>query len=395
MRNTDSLYGICVYSGHHTKVMMNSARPRNKISDLERLMNRSILIILATQFCLSLIGAIVGTAIAASPSISSIDFLEGGSAGVKRTTFETFVALTGSWILMLTNFVPISLLVQLEMVKYWQGSFMSLEHLMYDEEQEREMKCQSSNLNEQLGQVEYVFSDKTGTLTCNIMEFRKFTAGNVAYGTDQDGGPGQESNVNFFDPNLQTVQRDPKNPGHEALKKLVLHLALCHTIIIDDRKGTYNAASPDELALVNAAKQFGYEFKGTDRDDNMVVLEKATGQELKYKLLNTLEFSSARKRMSVIVREPKGRLLLICKGADSIIAERLAHSSLESSLFAETQKHVDAYATQGLRTLYMAERYLEEQEYAQWNQQAEEANLLLQGREERIEEVNERIEWEL
>jgi len=60
-------------------------------------------------------------------------------------------------------------------------------------------------------------------------------------------------------------------PEKQDLEKVILHLALCHTIIVDEKKKTYNAASPDELALVNAAKQFGYEFKGIDKDDNMIV----------------------------------------------------------------------------------------------------------------------------
>lgn len=54
----------------------------------------------------------------------------------------------------------------------------------------------------------------------------------------------------------------------------MIFLACCHTIVIDERKGTYNAASPDELALVNAAKQFGYEFKGTDDDANLLIYDK-------------------------------------------------------------------------------------------------------------------------
>jgi magnesium-transporting ATPase (P-type) len=87
---------------------------------------------------------------------------------------------------------------------------------------------------------------------------------------------------------------------------MLLHLALCHTIILDDRTGKYNASSPDELALVNAAKFFGVVFKKRDEDNNMVVDYR--GVQLKYKLLNVLEFNSTRKRMSVILRDSNGHI---------------------------------------------------------------------------------------
>lgn len=131
---------------------------------------------------------------------------------------------------------------------------MSMDYLMFNKETMEGMRCQSSNLNEQLGQVEYVFSDKTGTLTCNIMEFRRFTAGMGVYGTNVDGGPNQQSNVNFSDPNMFNVLYEPGHQDHEALRNVVLQLAVCHTVIIDDKKNQYSAASPDELALVYAAK---------------------------------------------------------------------------------------------------------------------------------------------
>lgn len=89
----------------------------------------------------------------------------------------------GTWILTFTNFVPISLTVSIELVKLWQAMFMEYEIIMYDEVENISMKAQASNLNEELGQIEYVFSDKTGTLTSNIMEFKKMTAGFIAYGT--------------------------------------------------------------------------------------------------------------------------------------------------------------------------------------------------------------------
>lgn len=278
------------------------------------------------------------------------------------------VKQAGTWILIFTNFVPISLMVTLELVKFWQGMFMQSDHLMYDPEQDMEMRAQSSNLNEELGQVEYVFSDKTGTLTSNIMEFRKFSAGIKLYGTSEEPDPSdpQESNVRFHDPSMREDLMDSSAPNHEALVRCLIFLSLCHTIVIDQKKGTYNAASPDELALVNAAKQFGYEFKGIDKNDKMSIINKNTNKMMKYQLLHVCEFNSTRKRMSVILKDPNGKIILMCKGADSVIMERLSEESKNSEVLQKTQEYVDVCANEGLRTLFLAERVIDSWEYQEW-----------------------------
>jgi phospholipid-transporting ATPase len=117
---------------------------------------------------------------------------------------------------------------------------------------------------------------------------------------------------------------------------VLLFLACCHTIVIDTKKGTYNASSPDELALVNAAKQFGYIYKERDNEDNFVIYDSIKDIDLKYKLLNVCEFTSTRKRMSCIFRDPNNRLVLMCKGADSVVEELLSEESRKSVEFKST-----------------------------------------------------------
>ena len=202
------------------------------------------------------------------------------------------------------------------------------------------------------------------------MEFKKFTAGKRFYGLDQKPTDKQLPNVSFHDPAMFEVLNNKNDEDHQPLVRCLMFLSLCHTIIIDRQKGTYNASSPDELALANAAKQFGYEFKGPDSLDNMCVNEKSTGKILKYKLLNVLEFTSTRKRMSVIVEDKDGQKILMTKGADSIIKERLSQESLNSEVFRETQVAVDECARIGLRTLFLAEKYLDDATYEAWNKKS-------------------------
>ena len=105
---------------------------------------------------------------------------------------------------------------------------------------------------------------------------------------------------------------------------MLLFLALCHSIVIDKRTGKMNSASPDELALVEGAAHQGYTFEGKDAEGVITVVRRRDNARLRYALLNTLEFNSSRKRMSVVLEDKQtGEIVLLCKGADSIIKERL------------------------------------------------------------------------
>jgi len=163
------------------------------------------------------------------------------------------------------------------------------------------------------------------------MEFKRFSAGPFEYGVDEpkprDYPPGV-TNVNFEDPKFDKQIKDKKHENNRSLKAFSEALGLCHTVIADVKKDedgksfiAYNASSPDELALVNGARHLGFFFRERD-EDNCMVCETWDG-ERKYKLLNLIEFDSTRKRMTVVVRTEEEKILVICKGADSIIEKRL------------------------------------------------------------------------
>lgn len=274
----------------------------------------------------------------------------------------------GVWIIVLMNFVPISLLVTLEMINFFQAKFIMWDIAIYDEARDLPAKVQSSNLNEELGMVHYIFSDKTGTLTQNIMEYSKFSVGEYKYGVDDPKGVTYAegvTNVNFHDPQLTAHIKDTSHPNHQGVKRFLEAIGLCHTVITDHKETKegekytlYNASSPDELAIVNGARHLGFAFEHRDEDGNMVC---STMDGIrKYKLLNVIEFDSTRKRMSVILKTPEDKILVICKGADSIIEKRLLPG--QKSL-ATTQGFLDDFAATGLRTLLVAGKEISYDQY--------------------------------
>uniref|UniRef100_A0A8D1VWI5 Phospholipid-transporting ATPase n=1 Tax=Sus scrofa TaxID=9823 RepID=A0A8D1VWI5_PIG len=380
LRNTQWVHGIVVYTGHDTKLMQNSTSPPLKLSNVERITNVQILILFCILIAMSLVCS-VGAAIW-NRRHSGKDWylnLNYGGANNFGLNFLTFIIL-------FNNLIPISLLVTLEVVKFTQAYFINWDLDMHYEPTDTAAMARTSNLNEELGQVKYIFSDKTGTLTCNVMQFKKCTIAGVAYGQSSQLGDEKTFSDSSLLENLQN-----NHPTAPIICEFLTMMAVCHTAV-PEREGDkiiYQAASPDEGALVRAAKQLNFVFTG--RTPDSVIID-SLGQEERYELLNVLEFTSARKRMSVIVRTPSGKLRLYCKGADTVIYDRLAETSKYKEI---TLKHLEQFATEGLRTLCFAVAEISESDFQEWRAVYQRASTSVQNRLLKLEESYELIEKNL
>ncbi|XP_047440772.1 phospholipid-transporting ATPase IA isoform X5 [Mugil cephalus] len=382
LRNTQWVHGVVVYTGHDTKLMQNSTRPPLKLSNVERITNFQILVLFGCLLAISLVCSIGQTIwkyqYGNDAWYMDLNSPDGGAANF-GLNFLTFIIL-------FNNLIPISLLVTLEVIKFIQAFFINWDTDMLYEPTNTPAMARTSNLNEELGQVKYIFSDKTGTLTCNVMQFKKCTIAGVAYGHSTHSS----DEAGFNDPSLlENLQSN--HPTAAVILEFMTMMAICHTAVPERMEGkiTYQAASPDEGALVRAARNLGFVFSGRTPDS---VIVEMLGTEEKYELLHVLEFTSVRKRMSVIMRTPSGKIRLYCKGADTVIYDRLADSSRYKEI---TLKHLEQFATEGLRTLCFAVADISESSYQQWHEIYHRACTSLQNRALKLEESYELIEKNL
>ncbi|XP_047023526.1 probable phospholipid-transporting ATPase IA isoform X7 [Helicoverpa zea] len=369
LRNTNYIYGVVVYTGHETKLMKNSTKAPLKRSSIDRQTNTHILMLFLILLTLSLLSAGFNELWMRAHSDWYIGLEEAQNANF-GFNFLTFLILYN-------NLIPISLQVTAEIVRFFQAKFIAMDVEMYHVATDTPAMARTSNLNEELGMVKYVFSDKTGTLTCNVMEFRKCTIGEIIYSAP---GPNEKLEDTLLYQNLQR-----NHPTAGVIREFLTMLAVCHTVI-PERVGdqlNYHAASPDERALVLGAAALGYEF---DQRTPRAVRVRAAGRQEEFAVLNVLDFTSARKRMSVIVRTPSGEIKLYCKGADSVIYPRLAGGA--HAQYADTTlSHLELFACDGLRTLVFAVADISEQFYQDWANTYHKASIAIQDREQKIEEA--------
>ncbi|KAI5867564.1 phospholipid-translocating P-type ATPase [Durotheca rogersii] len=435
LRNTDWVLGVVLFTGHDTKIMMNAGITPSKRARIARELNFNVICNFGILGALCLLSALVN-GVSWSKSDASTSWFDYGAIGgtAAMTGFITFWAT----LIVFQNLVPISLYITLEIIRTLQAIFIYSDVEMYYEEIDYPCVPKSWNISDDLGQIEYIFSDKTGTLTQNVMEFKKATINGQPYGeayTEAQAGMQKRLGIDvvkeaarareqiaagkihaldglrkihdnpylhaedltFIAPDfVDDLRGESGEEQKQANAHFMLALALCHTVIADRVPGDppkieFKAQSPDEAALVSTARDMGFTVLGQTSDG---IRLNVMGQERQYPVLNTIEFNSSRKRMSAIVKMPDGRIILFCKGADSIIYSRLKRGE-QAELRKTTAEHLEMFAREGLRTLCIAQRVLSEHEYLEWRKEHDKAATALQDREEKLEEVADKIEQEL
>eukprot|EP00163_Fabomonas_tropica_P013330 TRINITY_DN2483_c1_g1_i7.p1 TRINITY_DN2483_c1_g1~~TRINITY_DN2483_c1_g1_i7.p1 ORF type:complete len:263 (+),score=56.67 TRINITY_DN2483_c1_g1_i7:272-1060(+) len=240
------------------------------------------------------------------------------------------------------------------------------------------MRPRNSNANENLGMVQHIFSDKTGTFTANIMRFARLSTNGRRFNEESRPGCCIEET------------RDDRHT-REYVVEMLRSMALCNTAVPDHEAEAgdgivYQADSPDEVALLEAAAKCGYELSWRKND----YVEVREGKDMiKYPVLATLEFTSDRKRMSVIIQMPDGAIRLYCKGADSHVLPRCSE---RDPMRRDIDADVGKYAHEGFRTLIFARKDLSRSEFEKWKEDFDDANSALHNRQEQLDEVCERIE---
>ncbi|XP_014356918.2 probable phospholipid-transporting ATPase IA isoform X4 [Papilio machaon] len=374
LRNTAWVHGVVVYTGHETKLMMNSTKAPLKRSSIDKQTNTHILMLFMILLALSLLSAGCSELWARARHTDTDWYL-----GLDEAQNANFGFNFLTFLILYNNLIPISLQVTAEIVRFFQAKFIAMDGEMYHAESDTPALARTSNLNEELGMVRYVFSDKTGTLTCNVMDFHKCSIAEIIYNRP---GPNEKLEDTLLYQNLQR-----NHPTAPVIREFLTMLAICHTVIPElvDGKINYHAASPDERALVMGAASFGYVFE-TRTPEGVVVRLGAAGPA-SFSVLHVLAFTSARKRMSVIVRTPNGQIRLYCKGADSVIYPRLAGGAQQARYAQATLAHLEHFAAEGLRTLVFAVADIPDQVYADWCNTYHKASIAIQDREQKLEEA--------
>ncbi|KAI5953547.1 NEO1 [Candida jiufengensis] len=352
--------GMVIYTGVETRQSMNTTKSGVKTGLLEIEINSLSKILCAVVLALSVV-----LVLAHGFPLGKIWYLD-----IMR------------FLILFSTIIPVSLRVNLDLAKSVYASQIQ------NDEAIPGTIVRTSTIPEDLGRVEYLLSDKTGTLTRNEMELKKLHLGAVSYAGDT---------LDIVSDYVNNLLGYINSPQFTSKKKdlsakvcdLVLTLALCHNVtpVYDDEdfdnsgEVTYQAASPDEIAIVKFCETVGLKLYKRDRH-SISLMHLHTGKILDFEILYNFPFSSETKRMGILLKSKfkDKQIWFLEKGADTVMS---AIVNSNDWLDEETGN----MAREGLRTLVIGKKSLSENSYQNFVENYKEASLSMQDRDYTMQNV--------
>lgn len=380
LASSSDLLAVVVYTGGETRAALSTSASRSKTGLLEHEINSLTKILCALTLALSVI----------------LVALEGFEAKDGRPWYVAAMR----FLILFSTIVPISLRVNLDLGKSVFARFIHRDQGIPG------TVVRTSTIPEDLGRIEYLLSDKTGTLTQNEMELKKVHVGTVSYANDAMeevtsyirqafGSSETQRQQVYFTPSGQAYAPAGTRNRREIanrVRDLVLALVLCHNVTpTTDKVGdtvttSYQASSPDEIAIVQWTESVGLRLLHRDRQTIAVQFTQDDKIVVKVKILNIFPFTSDSKRMGIIVKfmsgpdQDGGDIYFYQKGADTVMTSIVA---INDWLDEETAN----MAREGLRTLVIGRKALSQQQYAAFSSAFAEAALDLRARDTRMATV--------
>ena len=397
---SQKVIGVVIYTGKETRAKMNLSTPKLKLGILDQEINRLNLYLFVITFIVA--------------------FIITCAKGFNSNFFFNLI----KYIVLFCAIIPISLRVNLDVSK----TYFSIR--INRDKEIKDTIARNSTIPEELGRISYVFTDKTGTLTKNEMIFKIIAMDSEVFNEEkfadlkqilsdecQEGNDApmldlikkqniipennlSTSNISNSDSNLIStslkgnepkIKKSLKRHRNKLIRDAITAMCLCNNVtpIVDDNdnsKMTYQASSPDEVALVKFAETL--DMKLVARTDKLITIVDAAGNEEEFDVLANFPFSSDTKRMGIILKNRKhGHIIYYLKGAENVMMRFVKPDSVTT-----ISEHAENLATKGLRTLVLTEKLISQEDFDEWNKEYEEAKTSMEDRQKKIAEVVAKLE---